>query len=149
MNFFFDNMMSPKLAKMIQVLCDGEHCVCHVRDDPKFGPRTEDRIWVTALAGDSEPWCVISGDLRMLGNSTIIAEFHQSQLVFFCMDHRWCSGNTNHSQVWKFFRVWPDIVAFARGNRPAFYQVNTIKDRPTVDPLRLTARARRRRLRLE
>jgi hypothetical protein len=62
------------------------------------------------------------------------------------MDGNWCSGNTDHSQVWKFFRIWPQIVAYARGDRPAFYQVNTAKDRPSVDPLRLNARARRRRL---
>ena len=139
-------MMSPKLASMVAVFTDREHRISHIREDKRFGHSTEDERWITGLANDTDHWSIISGDLRMLSNSTIVAEFHRSQLVFFCMDENWCSGNTDQSQVWKFFRIWPEIVAFARGNRPAFYQVNTVKDRPSVDPLRLSSRARRRRL---
>jgi len=148
MNFFFDNMMSPKLARMVEVFSDREHRVSHILEDARFGRATYDTTWVNALANDPDGWSIISGDLRMLSNSTIVAEFHKSQLIFFCMDENWCSGNTDHSQVWKFFRIWPEIVAYARGGRPAFYQINTIRDKPSIDPMRFSSRARRRRLRL-
>jgi hypothetical protein len=145
-NFFFDNMVSPKLAKMVEVFTAGEHRVSHIREDARFRHATDDQTWITRLANDADHRNIISGDLRMLGNPTIVAEFHRSQLIFFCMDENGCSGNTDHSQVWKFFRIWPSIVAYARGPRPAFYEVSTVKDRPSVDPMRLTRRARRRRL---
>jgi hypothetical protein len=148
MNFFFDNMMSPKLAKMIRIFTEGEHRISHIRDDPRFRHSTEDQVWVSELAKDAAPWSVISGDLRMIQNPTILAIFKHSNLIFFCMDDNWCSGNTDHSQVWKFFRLWPDLVAHSRGSAPAFYQVNTVKDRPTIEELKFSRRARRRRLNL-
>ena len=42
--------------------------------------------------------------------------------------------------------IWPEIVARSRGSAPAFYQVNTVKDRPTIEELKSSRRARRRRL---
>ena len=75
MNFFFDNMMSPKLAKMVEVFTDREHRVRHIREDARFGHTTEDEIWISGLASDTDRWSIISGDLRMLSNSTIVAGF--------------------------------------------------------------------------
>jgi hypothetical protein len=62
------------------------------------------------------------------------------------MDENGCSGNIEHSQIWKFFRIWPDIVAHSRGSSPAFYHVNTVKDRPAIEELKFSRRARRRRM---
>jgi hypothetical protein len=146
MNFFFDNMMSPRLAKMLEVFTSGEHRISHIRFDERFRHGTDDRTWVSELARDPHPWGVVSGDLRMIQNMPVLAVFKQSKLIFFCMDDNWCSGNDDHSQVWKFFRLWPDIVARSRGNAPAFYQINTISSRPTIEELKFSARARRRRL---
>jgi PIN like domain len=74
MNFFFDNMMSPKLARMLQIFVDRDHRVSHIHEDERFDGSTEDERWVSELAKDEEGWSVISGDLRMLANPTIVAQ---------------------------------------------------------------------------
>jgi hypothetical protein len=139
-------MMSPKLARMLGVFVGGEHRVTHVREDERLMGSVREEDWVPVLANDGEGWSVLSGDLQMIANPTIVAQFHTSNLIFFCMDENWCSGNSEHSQLWKFFRVWPEIVSRSRGEWPFFYQINTARDRPTIDPLRFSRRARRRRL---
>lgn len=138
--------MSLKLARMIEIFTEGEHSVSHIRDDPRFHHSTEDEAWVSELAKDADPWSIISGDLRMIQKPSILAIFKRSSLVFFSMDENWCSGNIEHSQIWKFFRVWPDIVTRSRGRSSAFYQVNTVKDRPTIEELKFSSRGRCRRL---
>jgi hypothetical protein len=129
MNFFFDNMMSPKLARMIQIFTEGEHRITHIRHDPWFHRSIDDQVWVSEIAKDANPWSVISGDLGMIQNPTILAAFKNSNLIFFCMDDNWCSGNTDHSQVWKFFRIWPDIVAHEEARPPSIRSTRSRIDR--------------------
>jgi PIN domain-containing protein len=146
MKFFFDNMMSPRLAKMLEAFVEGEHTVRHIRYDPRFRHNTSDAIRIPALADDDIQWSVISGDLWMLSSPTIIARLHKSRIVFFCMDKNWCSGNTENDQAWKLLRVWPDVVARARGAGPAFYEVRTAAMMPRIEELKFSRRARRRKL---
>jgi hypothetical protein len=144
-NFFFDNMMSPKLARMIAVLYEGVHRISHMREDPRFSQNSPDDVWIPTLANDDVPWSVISGDINMLRNPTIIASLHQSNIVFFCMDDNWCSRNNNNAEAWKLLKLWPEIETRAQGVSPAFYEIQT-GERPRIDELKASKRARRRRL---
>lgn len=81
----------------------------------------------------------------MFQNPTIIAAFKKSKLIFFCMDDNWCSGNTGNSQAWKLLKLWPEIVARSRGDRPSFFEVDT-GNRPSINELKTSRRARRRKL---
>ncbi len=146
MRFFLDNMMSPRLARALQVLFEIEHEICHIKTEGRFHGGTKDRDWISPLCADPDPWAIISGDISMLSNQTIIADLKKSNNTFFCMDEHWCSGNTDHSQTWKLFKAWPDIVAYASLEGPGFFEIRTGTNNPRVEELRHSRRARRLRL---
>jgi hypothetical protein len=145
MNFFFDNNMSPRIAAMIAGLVGDEHVIRHIRTDPRFEHNTEDDVWIPALAQDTARWSVLTGDCEMLKNPVIIAQLRQSKMIFFGMDDNWTRGNSENSQAWKLVKVWPDIVARASREGPAFYEIQTGNNRPCVQEMQYSRRARRRK----
>lgn len=62
MNFFFDNCISPKLARAIHQLVLPEHRVVPLRE--MFESHTPDIDWLQTLGGEGG-WIVISGDMRI------------------------------------------------------------------------------------
>lgn len=62
MKFFFDNCISPKLARAIHELAKPEHEVVALRD--KFSADVTDTVWIPELAGEGD-WVIVSGDLRI------------------------------------------------------------------------------------
>jgi PIN like domain len=143
-NFFFDNMMSPKLVDAINILFGIGHVITHIKRDARFSDNTRDIVWMSALAKDPGPWSIISGDMKMLNNPTIISDLHSSNNRFFCMDDAWCNTNSEHAQSWKLMKVWPEIVAHSATPGPIFFEIQTTGS-PRVRELRLGKRARRPR----
>ena len=112
MKFFFDNMMSPNLARAINCIEQGsdKHTVTHLSE--KYNRRITDIEWIRALGTERE-WVIISGDLRI---SRIAAErqaWLESGLTMFFLKDGW--GN---QKIWeyasRFLHWWPSIVAQAQ-----------------------------------
>jgi len=62
MKFFFDNCISPKLARAIHALIEPDHKVEHLRD--RFVPSTKDTEWIQQLA-DEGNWVIVTADHRI------------------------------------------------------------------------------------
>ena len=57
---FFDNNLSPKLAKSLNTLVEPDHQVVHLKD--RFAANTPDETWMTALA-DEDDWVIVLATL--------------------------------------------------------------------------------------
>lgn len=63
MKFFFDNCVSPKLARAIHQLIEPAHAAEALKD--KFHEGIPDTEWIPRLAAESGEWIIISGDQRI------------------------------------------------------------------------------------
>lgn len=107
---------------MVSIL-EIQHQIVHHDDDDRFNPNTTDIEWITALKSDRNPWIIISGDGRILKNKAEKAVLHESGFTFFCLSKQWPSMPLREECVWKFFRVWPDIVKKADITRQRIFEV--------------------------
>lgn len=123
MIFFFDRCMPLRLARMVSIL-ETEHKVVHHDDDPRFDQKTTDIEWITALKSDGKPWIVFSSDGRILKNKVELAVLRESGLTFFCLSKQWSSMRLREECVWKFFKVWPEIVENADITRRRVFEVS-------------------------
>jgi hypothetical protein len=108
--FFFDNCLSPNLARAIKLL-DPKYDIIHLRD--KFPADVSDVEWINALASEGD-WVIVSGDVRITKNPQNRAAWRQSKLTAFFFDRQW----TNQSlwdQAWRAVRWWPRIKSTAEG----------------------------------
>ncbi len=121
MRFFFDRNMSPRLARMVDIY-ERDHSVIHHDDDGRFIPTTTDIDWIQVLADDRPPWIVLSGDGRILKNRVEAAALNEAKLTFFCMTKTW-SHMEIHEYVWKFIKIWPEIVQLAKVSTPRIFEV--------------------------
>jgi hypothetical protein len=123
MNFFIDNNISYRIAKMLAGLTDGEHIIRHITEDPRFSENTRDIIWIHTLGKDNIIWNVISGDADIIDTAVERAALIQAKLAFFCMDHNWGKAKIA-DQAWKIVRIWPEIVRYATNPEPTLYRVH-------------------------
>ena len=106
MRFFFDNNLSPYLAKAIHALCEPRGSqVWHLRQ--KFSGTTSDVEWINALAADGG-WCVVSQD-RLTKNPLEKEALRQSGLVAFIMAKGWVKYE-GWEKAWRLVRWWPRIM---------------------------------------
>jgi len=82
MKFFFDNCISPKLARAIHALVEPEHQAIHLT--PRFKANTPDIDWIRELARE-QGWIVISGDMRIKKRPQEREVWKQSRLTTFFM----------------------------------------------------------------
>jgi hypothetical protein len=122
MIFFFDRCMPRRLARMVDIL-ETEHQIVHHDDDSRFNHKTTDIEWITALRGDQDPWIIVSGDGRILRNKAESAVLRESGLTFFCLSKQWPQMPLREEYVWKFFRIWPEIVKKADITRQRVFEV--------------------------
>jgi hypothetical protein len=108
---------------MVSIL-ETEHKVVHHDDDPRFDQKTTDIEWITALKSDGKPWIVFSSDGRILKNKVELAVLRESGLTFFCLSKQWSSMRLREECVWKFFKVWPEIVENADITRRRVFEVS-------------------------
>jgi 1,2-phenylacetyl-CoA epoxidase PaaB subunit len=107
--FFFDNNLSPKLARSLDKLVEPQHQVVHLKD--RFAANTADEVWMRALAGE-EGWIIVSGDLRIRKNPHEIKAWTEAGHTTFFLKKGWIDL-TFWEQAWKFAKVFPDMIAAA------------------------------------
>lgn len=80
MKVMLDHNMSPKIARALAALFEGQHVVVPLKD--KFPANTSDEVWIEALSKEDK-WVVISGDRRITRNKAEYHAFRSSRLVGF------------------------------------------------------------------
>ena len=106
MNFFFDNNLSPYLARAIGALSEPDGIqVIHLRD--KFAPSTPDIIWLAELAKEGG-WAIISQD-RLTRNQLEKEALRRSGLVAFILA-KGSSSLREWDKAWRIVRWWPRIL---------------------------------------
>ena len=106
MNFFFDNNLSPFLAKAVAALSKPYgHNVIHKKE--QFPPDTEDIVWIGVLAKE-ENWVVISLDHFAKGSLEKEA-LRDSGLITIVLKSGW-SNLSGWDKAWKLIRWWPRII---------------------------------------
>ena len=86
MRFFFDNNLSPKLARSLHAFVEPRHQVVHLKD--RFAANTPDEVWMRALAGEPD-WVIISGDLQIRKNPHEIRAWQQAGHTTFFLKKGW------------------------------------------------------------
>lgn len=81
MKLLLDNNLSPRMAKSLAALFDGEHEIIHIRE--KFGTGSlPDAEWIERL-GKEGGWCVLSADRRIATKKPSRELFLRARLVGF------------------------------------------------------------------
>lgn len=127
MNFFVDRCLPPSLAEMLAVHTRGAHRVRHLSDDSRFRHNTPDEEWMRTLAADIPPWVVITRDISITRNSAERLVVRDVQLQFFFLARQWGAMSMD-DMVWKFFKVWPDILRKAGDQSGRIYEVSGSKN---------------------
>ena len=119
MRFFFDNNLSPKLVRGLNMLVEPEHQVIHLKE--RFAANTPDETWMHALAGESD-WVIVSGDLQIRRNPHEIKAWQEAGHTTFFLKKGWLNMNF-WEQAWKFAKVFPELLETAARSRKgiAFY----------------------------
>lgn len=119
MRFFFDNNLSPKLARSLDALVRPEHQVVHLKE--KFPADTSDVAWMHSLAKEPD-WVIISGDLQIRRNPHEIKAWQEAGHTTFFLKKGWIDLPF-WDQAWKFAKVFPDLMKAAERARKgtAFY----------------------------
>lgn len=115
MNFFFDNNISPKLARAIDALeGDGGNSVTHLRE--RFAVNASDEDWISSL-GQESGWVVVTSDYRITKNPHEIRAWQESGLTVFFLRKSWLHI-TLWEQAWQLIKRWPQIVDTAGRESP-------------------------------
>lgn len=106
MNYFFDNNLSPHLAKAVAALCKPlGHTVIHKKE--KFSPSTPDKDWIGVLVNEGN-WVIISHD-RFAKTSFEKKALRSAGLISFILKKGW-KDKKYWDQAWRIIRWWPDIM---------------------------------------
>ncbi len=109
MKFFFDNNISPYLAKAIHELSQPHGTtVLHLRD--RYDAATADNTWIEQL-GKEGGWSIVSHD-RFSKNNLEKEALRQSALVAFVLSKGW-ANQKEWDKAWQLVRWWPRIMAQA------------------------------------
>lgn len=113
MKFFFDNCVSPRLARALHIVLepDGFEIVC-IRDKPGFTARDADEEWLPRLRDDSPDWNVVTADLKIRSNPHRRRAWQQAQLTSFFLEPAWMDLKPL-DQLWRFIQRWPEITSAA------------------------------------
>jgi hypothetical protein len=84
--FFFDNNLSPKLARCLHALVEPQHQVVHLKE--KFASNTVDEVWMRSLASQPD-WVIISGDLQIRKNPHEIRAWQEAGHTTFFLKKGW------------------------------------------------------------
>ena len=119
MRFFFDNNLSPKLARSLNELVRPDHQVTHLKE--KFAADTPDTVWMRSLAREND-WVIVSGDLQIRKNPHEIKAWQEAGHTTFFLKKGWLDL-TFWDQAWKFSKVFPEMLSTAERARRgrAFY----------------------------
>lgn len=126
MKLLVDNNLSPKLARGLAALFDGEHDVIHIRE--KFGTGgLPDEEWIEHL-GREGGWCVLSGDRRIATRKPSRDLFLRSNLIgFFLLPA--VLDLPVHRQAGRLLALWSVFEAVSKTTSRACYDVGIKGDR--------------------
>ena len=126
MKLLVDNNLSPKLARGLAGLFDGEHEVRHIRD--KFGTGSlPDEEWIERL-GREGGWSVLSGDRRIATRKPSRDLFLRSNLIgFFLLPA--VLDLPLHRQAARLLTIWPVFETMSKATSRACYDVGIKGDR--------------------
>ncbi|MGH7131068.1 MAG: hypothetical protein ACREJO_03890 [Phycisphaerales bacterium] len=113
MKFFFDNCVSPKLARALHALVEPEHSVIHLRGRWPSADTTSisDEHWIQEL-GSEQDWIVISGDIRIRTRPKERDALKNAKLTTFFLAEGY-TGMDKWEQVRWLIDRWPEIVEAA------------------------------------
>lgn len=142
MDFFFDNMLPQKLARMLSEF-DRSHNVEHLRDGG-FAANTPDAEWLGVLAKRKPVPFVVTVDQRMLRNPAEAAVLSTYPVSCFFFASAWSQQKWETDLAWKAVKVWPMIVSAAeRARVRTFFEVPISgKKVDVIPPTRLQLRQR-------
>jgi hypothetical protein len=109
MRFFFDNCISPRLARAMNALVAPEHEVVHLR--AQFAPDTPDIAWIVALAKQGT-WIIVSGDLRIRKRPQEREIWRAAKLTTFFMAENYMNVPDWEQVKWMIDK-WPLMVDMA------------------------------------
>lgn len=120
MKLLVDNNLSPKLARGLAALFDGEHEVQHIRD--KFGTGSlPDEEWIERL-GREGGWCVLSGDRRIATRKPSRDLFLRSNLIGFFLLPAVLDLPLN-KQAARLLTIWPTLETMSGATSRACYDI--------------------------
>jgi len=110
MKFFFDNNLSPRIARALSALegLNGNH-IEHLRD--RFAAATADAEWIRELSKERD-WYVISCDKSILKNPHEVRAWRETGLVIFFLREMWLHLGF-WDQAWQLVKRWPQICDIA------------------------------------
>lgn len=115
MRFFFDNNLSPRLARAIHELSlDDGVDVVHLRS--KFPRDVPDEIWLRTLSEEGN-WVVVSADTRIHRNPTQRMAWVEAGLTTFFLEPGWHDLRF-WDIAWKLTQRWPQIMDVAKSIDP-------------------------------
>jgi PIN like domain len=113
MRFFFDNCVSPKLARAMHALAQPEHEVQALRERYANADvrSIEDTRWLSDL-GVERDWIVVSGDISIRRRPGESAQLKASKLTTFFMAEGYTKTDKWEQVRWM-IEKWPEIVRLA------------------------------------
>jgi predicted nuclease of predicted toxin-antitoxin system len=107
LKFFFDNNLSPRIARAINIVVEPlGHEVLALRD--KFEVDASDEHWINALSQEGK-WNVLTSDWDIARAKAIKTIFRQSKLIGFVLRPAWQDCEPLE-QTWRLLKRWPEIV---------------------------------------
>jgi len=106
---FFDNNLSPSLARAMHELFQPDHEARALRE--KFRPDVSDVEWITALSREGQ-WVVLSGDRRITRNKAEQAAFRASRLIGVFMAPAVFKSSVA-KQAERILALWPSMESIA------------------------------------
>jgi hypothetical protein len=105
--FFFDNNLSPRVARAINIVVEPSgHQALALRD--KFAIDVSDEHWIRALSEEGQ-WIVLTSDWDIARVKAIKTIFRQSGLIGFVLRPAWQDCDPLE-QTWRLLKRWPEIV---------------------------------------
>jgi hypothetical protein len=107
--FFFDNNLSPKVAKGLNEFVAPEHNVVHLKQ--LFQDNPADVEWMARLAGQ-EDWIIVTADTHIGTNPHEIAAWKEAGHTIFFLKPGWLNLKF-WEQAQKFVKCFPEILKVA------------------------------------
>jgi hypothetical protein len=105
-NFFFDNNLAPKLARIMSAAIEPEHKVVHLK--ARFPANAEDETWMRALANEKD-WIIVTADVCIRRNPHEVRAWREAGHTIFFLKPGW-THLTFWEQMNKFSKCFPEII---------------------------------------
>lgn len=118
MNLFFDNNISPRLARTVKAFFAekrGEHDAFHLKD--LFPPNATDVEWFHGLTERGMNWVIVTSDLRITKNKYELIAWQESGYPILFLAKGW-TNLSKFDYVSKFFHHLPHVLDRVQKARP-------------------------------